>query len=675
MRKLVTYPWPILGRLSESTILLILAVVLGLTTGAGVWLFRHGIEFFQSIYREGIVAHVLEGLGPWVIVPLLGLAGLIVGLLVDRFVGVERHHGVAGIMESVALAGGRLRYRRMPIKAALAAFSIGAGASVGPEDPSVQIGANLGSLLGQKLRLSDDRVRLLVAAGAASGIASVFRAPIAGVFFALEVVLGDFSTGAFGVVVLAAVIASVFTTAIEVGPPELGIRIYALGGPQEILLYILLGILIAFVSALFIRVLYWQHDFWHHLSISVPVKTMCAGLVVGLIAVFLPQVMGTGQPTMNLVLNNNDAGLTIGLLILLGVAKIVATTVSLGGGFVGGMFAPSLFVGAVLGSAFGQIVNQIFPREFAANPAAYAMAGMAAAMTGVIRSPITAVLLLFELTNDYNLILPIMLTVAVCLFVTERLAPDGIYHYGLARKGIRLSQGRDIDLMQTITVSEAMSTDPQTVRASLPASQLAAEFAKTNTHGLIVLDDNDLLYGIVTLQDLSRAQEEKDLSLLHVSDLCSRDVVTVTKDDPMANAMQIIGARDLGRLPVVASDNPRQVVGLLRRRDLLRSYDLALKHKLEGAFKFGQAKLAIYSRNHIIEMRVEEGSSLDGILIKDVDWPTGTLVASVNHNGSAVTAHGQTKLQAGDLLTIITKPEFESQLQLLAGSSNHSETH
>ncbi len=672
MRKLVTYQWPIFGRLSESTILLILAVVLGLTTGAGVWLFRHGIEFFQSVYREGILGHLLEGLGAWAIVLLLGIAGLIVGLLVDRFVGTERHHGVAGIMESVALAGGRLRYRRMPIKATLASFSIGAGASVGPEDPSVQIGANLGSLLGQKLRLSDDRVRLLVAAGAASGIASVFRAPIAGVFFALEVVLGDFSTGAFGVVVLAAVIASVFTTAIEVGPPELGIRSYALGGPPEILLYILLGILIALVSAVFIRVLYWQHDFWHHLSIPIPIKIMCAGLIVGLIAVFLPQIMGTGQPTMNLVLNNNDAGLTIGLLLILGIAKIIATTISLGGGFVGGMFAPSLFVGAVLGSAFGQIVNQIFPRAFAANPAAYAMAGMAAAMTGVIRSPITAVLLLFELTNDYNLILPIMLTVAVCLFVTERLAPDGIYHYGLARKGIRLSQGRDIDLMQTITVSEAMSTDPQTVRASLPASQLAAEFAKTNTHGLIVLDDEGFLYGIVTLQDLSRSQEEKDLNNLHVGDLCSRDVITVTQDDPIAKALQIIGSRDLGRLPVVASENPRKVVGLLRRRDLLRSYDLALKNKLEGAYKTGQAKLAVYSGTHVFEVRVEEKSIMDGQLIREVSWPQNNLVASIRRGGQAIIPRGDTQLHGGDLLTVITTPESESELKRLAGSGTYS---
>lgn len=671
MRKLRLYSWPIFGQLSESNILLVLAVVLGLTTGAGVWLFRHGIEFFQTVYREGFLGHALEGLGSWAIVPILGLAGLMVGLIVERFVGIERHHGVAGIMESVALAGGRLRYRRMPIKAILAAFSIGAGASVGPEDPSVQIGANIGSLLGQKLRLSDERVRLLVAAGAASGIASVFKAPIAGVFFALEVVLGDFSTSSFSVVVLAAVIASVFTTAIEVGSPELGIRAYSLGGPQEILLYILLGILIALVSAVFIRILYWQHDFWHHLSIPVPFKTMCAGLIVGLIAVFLPQIMGTGQPTMNLVLNNNDAGLTIGLLLLLGIAKIIATTVSLGGGFVGGMFAPSLFVGAVMGSAFGQIVNQIFPREFAANPAAYAMAGMAAAMTGVIRSPITAVLLLFELTNDYNLILPIMLSVAVCLFVTEKLAPDGIYHYGLARKGIRLSQGRDIDLMQTITVREAMSIHPQTVHAKLQASGLAAEFAKTNTHGLIVLDDDGLLYGIVTLQDLSRAQEEGDLNKLQVSDLCSNEVVTVTEDEPIANALQVIGARDLGRLPVVAADNSRKVVGVLRRRDLLRSYDLALKNKLEGAYKTGQAKLAIYSGTHVFEVRIEAKSPMDGQLIREILWPNDSLVVSVRRSGQSIIPQGETRLNAGDLLTMVTKPECEFVLKQLAGVIMH----
>ncbi|MFW5772231.1 MAG: chloride channel protein, partial [Phototrophicaceae bacterium] len=193
---------------------MILAVTVGLATGLSIWLFRLSIEAFHIFFFEVLQHDVLGALGPFSVVLALGLAGYVVGLLMQRFVGEERHHGVAGIMEAVALSGGRLRYTRMPFKALASALSLGAGASVGPEDPSVQIGSNLGSMFGQRLALSEERISLLVASGAASAIAAAFNAPIAGVFFALEVVLGEFTTRAFGVVVLAAVLASVITQAL-----------------------------------------------------------------------------------------------------------------------------------------------------------------------------------------------------------------------------------------------------------------------------------------------------------------------------------------------------------------------------------------------------------------------------------------------------------------------------
>jgi CIC family chloride channel protein len=646
--------------------LLALAIAVGLGTGAGVWLFKHGFEFFQETYRHGLLEALGEPLGQWAIIPVLALGGLIVGLLAARFIGEERHHGVAGIMEATALSGGRLRYKRLPMKALLAAFSIGAGASVGPEDPSVQIGANLGSFLGQRLRLSDERVRLLVAAGVASGIAAAFRAPIAGVFFALEIILGDLSTGSFGAVVLSAVVASVFTQAFEGGGHELGIRFYSLGGPQELPLYILLAILMAPISAGFIRLLYWQHDLWHHLALSRPVKTMLAGAIVGLIAVFLPEVMGTGRETMNQLLNAGGVDYAMPVLAVLILAKMVATTISLGGGFVGGMFAPSLFVGAACGSLFGHLANTIFPASVSANPAAYAMAGMAAAMTGVIRAPITAVLLLFELTGDYNLILPIMLVTSVCLLVVERFAPDGIYQLGLARKGIRLSYGRDTDLMQTITVGDAMTpVEKQIVRDSLPANQLEAEFDKTNTHGLIVVDGTGKLFGIVTLQDLARARASGGLDGKVVGDISTRDVLTVATDDRISDALRLIGRRDLGRLPVVAPNDPREIRGVLRRRDILRSYDIALQRKVENLQRGQQVRLAAFSEHEVIELRIEPGCPADGALIRDIHWPEGSIVAAVRRHGRQIVPDGATRLQANDYLTVVTQSSQRADLAAL----------
>src|SRR5258707_8712123 len=324
----------------ENATLLTLAVSVGLSTGMGVWLFRQGFDLFGRIYREALSQGLFSGFGAWAIIPVLGLAGLIVGLLMDRLIGEERHHGVAGIIETIALSGGRLPSWRMPIKAILSSFSIGAGPSVGPEDPSVQIGANLGSFFGQWLQMSDERVKLLVAAGAASGIAAAFRAPIAGVFFALEALLGDFSPSAFGVVVLAAVIATILTRAVDPGGAELGNWSYSLGNLQEVPLYVLLGLLLAPVSALFIKLLYWQSDFWHHLKIPQPVKTLCAGLIVGLIAVFLPTVMGTGRDTMNQLLGEKILDMSIGFMIALAIGKMLATTISLAGRLVAGMVDP-----------------------------------------------------------------------------------------------------------------------------------------------------------------------------------------------------------------------------------------------------------------------------------------------------------------------------------------------
>lgn len=654
---------------SENTILLSLAVSVGLATGGAVYLFRQAIDFFTVHYREALQEGAFGFLGPWAIIPIVAFGGLVVGLLVDRFIGPERHHGVTGIMESVTYSGGRLPYQKIPAKAFLAALSLGVGASTGPEDPSVQIGANLGSFFGQRLRLSDDRVRLLVAAGAASGIASAFRAPIAGVFFALEILLGDFSTNAFSVVVLASVIASVFTQAIEVGGPELGIRTYALGGVQNVPLYVILGFLIAPLAALFMRLFYWQEDTWHHIRLARPLKTALAGAIVGLIAVFLPQILGTGRETMNAVLNQNGAAFSIGLLLALTLAKMIASTTSLGGGFLGGTFAPSLFIGAAFGGAFGRLVNILLGGVGgAADPAAFAMAGMAAMMTGVMRAPITAVLLLFELTNDYNLILPIMLAVAVCLLVVERISADGIYQHGLARKGIRISRGRDIDLMQIVTVGEAMG-EPHTIPHSATIGDLTSVFEATKTHGLAVVDNDGRLFGIVTVQDLGRARESGKPDSTTVGEICTTEVVTVTPSTSIANALQLIGERDLGRLPVVDEADGAQVVGILRRRDIMRAYDMAVQRKQSDQHQVHQVRLGALTGAMVLEFRIESGAPADGKRIRDLAWPPGCVVASIGRFGRIVPPNGDTLLQAHDrLVMVVSAGKQEALEQLLVAS-------
>lgn len=656
-------------RFSENTILAALAVSVGLACGIGVWVYRAGIDFFHGVFREDM-AHQVSGMfGAFSIVIVLAGVGLLVGWIRQRFIGEERHHGVAGIMEAVALGGGRLRYRVMPFKALASALSLGAGASLGPEDPSVQIGANLGSFFGQRLYLSEERVRLLVGAGAASAIAAAFNAPIAGVFFALEVILnGEFTTGSFGIVVLASVVSSVFTQAAGAGGAEMGLLNYTLGNPLEIPFYVILGLLLGPIAAGFIRAVYWQHDLWHHrVRVPAPVKTALAGALVGLVAIWLPDILGTGHDAMNDVLNGEEIHDTILFLMILGVMKLLMTTVSLAGGFVGGVFAPTLFVGTMLGGAFGQIVGLIGDTEATGDPQAYAIAGMAAMMAGVVRAPITAVLLVFELTNDYNLILPIMLTTVVCVSVTERIEPSGVYALGLLRKGVKLPQSRDVDVMQSITVGEALlNTLPATIPESATLLELRDSFRRYERHSLCVVDQNGSLTGVVTLTDLQRAYTQEDHELLTVGDICSRNPVTISPDAALWKAIRDMGTYHIGYLPVIRPDT-QELAGILSREDVLHAYNIAIAQKRSEQHLAEQVRLHTLTGAHTFEIPILPGSPVVSQLIRDVDIPDNCLIVSIRRNERLVVPHGETQLKSGDWLTILASPEQEKRLAALFG--------
>jgi chloride channel protein, CIC family len=654
---------------SENTMQLVLAVAVGISTGLGVWLFRQGIDFFQRLFREDFAGITLSPLfGAAAIVVVLALGGLIVGWIMNRFIGEERHHGVAGIMEAVALAGGRLRYARMPIKAFSSALSLGAGASVGPEDPSVQIGANLGSFFGQKLHLSPERVRVLVAAGGGAGIAAVFRAPIAGVFFALEVILnGEFATGSFGVVVLACVVASMVTQAIEVGGPELGALTYNLGSLAEMPLYLILGLGLAPLCVLFIRSSYWSHDTWHHYlgRIPRPLQTALTGALVGVVGIFLPQILGTGREAMIEVLSHSQAQSALGLLIVLGLVKLAMTSLSIAGGFVGGIFAPALFVGTMIGGAFGQLVGKIFTQGGVSDPRAYAIAGMAAAMAGIVRAPITAIILVFELTNDYRLILPIMLASVTCVFVAEMMEPDGMYAYGLRRKGVRLKQGRDIDVMQGLNVHDAMMTPAPTIHTEQSLLELRDSLRKFQMHGLSVVDETNQIIGIVTLSDLQKAYDS-GLVEGKVADIYVKDVVTTEPDEPLWTAIRKMGQRDIGRLPVI-DPNTREPIGVLTRNSIMRAYNQAITRKIEEQHTEEQVRLHTLTGAHVVDLLVRPGAQVVGKKVKDVQWPPESAIAAIRRGERLIVPHGGTEIRLWDTMTIVADPECQHVLEQLTG--------
>lgn len=656
---------------------LLISLVVGLFTALAVYLFRAGIEFFHEVFvvqlSQNVIGGVLASLGitpALAAVPALALAGACVGLIMHRLVGQEKHHGGAGVIESVAISGGRLPYWRMPYKGFASAISIGAGASVGAEDPSVQIGSNIGSFLGQKLHLGEEHIRLLVTAGAASAISAAFNAPIAGVFFALELILGEFTSRAFGVVVLSSVISSGFTRALRgENPIFTGITPFSLGSPLHLAFYALLGLALGLCAALALRFLFWQFHHLHHIRLPRVQKTMLAGACVGLVGAWFPMIMGSGEPFMHDLLTG-QIEMTAGALLLVGVVKLVMTGISYEGGFVGGVFAPSLFIGAVAGSAYGQALA---PLLGAGSVQSFAVAGMAGMLAGVMRIPITAVMIVFEITGDYGVILPVMLTAVTCTFVADWIGPQGFYTLNLLRHGIHLRQGRDIDLMQTMTAREAMQSPAPTISCNATLTELRDAFRTQHTRALCVLDDAGQFCGIVTLGDLQQAFERAlanpgmQTGTMRVIDICTRQVITTAPHETLWAAIRQMGQHDIGRLPVLNPANG-QLVGILRRQDIMQAYNVAMARRLQAQHAAEQARLQTLTGAHVLEYHVNPQCPLRERAICDLGLPAESIIASIQRKGKLVVPHGSTRLLPGDLVTIVTDPQAELILNQMFGA-------
>jgi CIC family chloride channel protein len=651
-------------QLSENSVMFVIAALIGALTALALWIFRLGIEACHHIFQDFLGHEVLGGIAPIGMVITLALAGLIVGWIVHTFVGHEKYHGVSLIIESVALTGGKLRWWKMPFKAFASVISLGAGASVGPEDPSVQIGANIGSLLGGRFRLNEDTVRLLVAAGGASAVSAAFNAPIAGVFFALEVILvGELLSSSVGVVIIAAVISSAVTRGLGIDEAALGPFSFTLNSALEFPYYLPLGVILAPCAIIFMHSVYWQRGLWHRvIRLPLPLKTALAGGIVGVIGIFLPEILGGGREIMNDVLHG-DLTMPFLLLIVIAGMKIVATSISLAGGFVGGVFAPSLFIGTMIGMAYGNFLSFLLDGR-GGDPRNYAIAGMAGMMAGVVRSPITAIMMVFELTNDYRFILPIMLVVAVCIFIAEKFEPHGIYQLALVRNGINLRPGRDVDVMQGITVGEAMSKPAPSISHKAHLTDLRDTFRTQHRNALCVLDESGDLCGIVTLSDLQNAFQTPETAVtLRVGDICTRTVMTAHADDVLWKAIKWMGARNIGRLPVL--DDEEKLVGMLNRDDIVSAYNTAIERKVKDQQQVEQIRLNTLTGAHVYELHISGQCKLAGMLIKDVQWPPEAVVASVMRKGRLVVPNGSTLLRVGDTLSIVADPHIEKSLRAL----------
>ncbi|GAB4504967.1 MAG: chloride channel protein [Anaerolineales bacterium] len=632
------------------------AILVGLGSGVGIWVFKWLIARVHQLLF-GRVASLLLPLGAWTLILIPLSAGVVIGLIWQRFVGEEKVHGTAAIMQSVALSGGRLRYKLAPLKALGAALSIGAGASVGPEDPSVQIGANFGSMVGQFLRMSDDRIRTFVAAGAGAAIAAAFNAPIAGVFFALEIVLGEIGSQALGMILISTVVSSLFMQAVSGTQPAFSLPAYSIASIWELPLYLLLGLLAGPVSGVYVWLLYRCQDWYAKWKVPQWVRTGSAGLAVGVAGLFLPQIFGVGYETIEEILNKND--FTLWLLLALLVGKIVITSVNISGGFPGGVFAPALFIGATLGGAFGLGMQGLFP-SLGINASAFALVGMAAVLAGSVHAPLTAVILLFEMTNDYRIILPLMFAVAVSLIISQRFQRDSVYAMGLARHGIRLDRGRDVEVLAAITVEEIMQKDVSVLYETDDLNKAAEIMAEKRRHGLPVLDDRKRLVGILTLQDLDKTPP----TARRVGEACTRTLITAYPDETLADALRRMSQRDLGRMPVVSRQNPNILLGMIRRADVIRAYDIALTRRMMQRHREAGLRLDAVTpeRVDVTEIAVQADSQVVGKKLKDITFPQESVIASVRRGSNVFIPHGRTVILPGDILIVVAQGEALDQV-------------
>jgi len=647
------------------------AIAVGLFTGIGIWIFKQMISMCQTL-MFGTYNHWLKPVANWSVVFLPILGGLIVGLISHFFIGKEKYHGLPGIIEACALSGGKLPYQKMPVRIIASAISIGSGASVGPEDPSVQVGSNIGSMLGQWFHFSEDRVRALVAGGAAAGIASAFNAPVAGVFFALEVLLGELNGSSFAFAAISSVIASVFTQAVSGSQPAFIIPQYSFSSAWELPLYLLLGLIAGPLAATYIRLITFSRNKFHDLNVPDWVKPVIAGFLVGLTGIFLPQILGVGYETIGEILQFTSMPLL--LLVALLIAKLIMTPVSIGGGFVGGVFAPSLYLGATLGYMSGEIFRFFLPSLGISSPA-FAMVGMAAVLAGTVHAPLTAVLLLFEMTRDYRIILPLMFAVAISFIVSRKIQKDSIYRLPLAQNGLRFEGGRDIEVMEGIAVREVMNTDIQRLKENDPISVATTAFAETRSHGLPVFNRNDELVGMITLQDIEQAnsisseQEEKT-----IGNLCTHDLVVVYPEDSIGTALKRMSVRDIGQLPVVASNQTDHLLGLLRRNDVIRAYEMALVRRNLLRYRAQEIRLSTLSRAKVQEVTVLTGSSCAYKQIKAIKWPRDCVISSIRRGSTGVIPHGDTTLLPQDVLIVVSEGDALQDVNALCQKPSKSDS-
>ena len=570
----------------------ILAAITGACTAILTWIFISTSEWIQGLfYGDSLVQNSFIGSDrEWLIIFVPALGGLIAGLIIEYWSKEAKGAGVPIVMEAVAFNEARLSAKKGIAKGVASAVCIGTGMSLGRVGPMVVISSTVGSEIGQRTGKTVDETRTIVGCGAASAITTAFNAPLGGVLFAIELILAELRTKSFIPIVVAAVIATTVGRSLtgDVAAFD-SIPSYKLGSPVEYPFYIILGLITGFAASIFIKLLSLVEVNIEKLDIiPVPMRTCLGGLFVGIIALSFPHILGNGfDVTSDLIsldsengelikgdsfdkidIESSISGLIIFIISIMAL-KIIATSVSIGSGGSGGIFTPSLFIGAAIGAGMGLV---LYDMDIIGHPGAFALVGMAAFVASTTRATLTAIVLLFEMTASYEIILPLMLSCVVADAVCYVFSENSIYTSKLARRGINIDLGAGQDLMKMIRVKEAMSNEVMTINPDKPLEIALQMIEDTGHMSLPVVDDEGKLYGIITWTDIHTAALNHERHLT-VRDYCVTDLITINPEDTLDRALDCLGAREISHLPVVNKRKKDTLIGIITKGDIIKAYN------------------------------------------------------------------------------------------------------
>lgn len=553
-----------------------LAVGIGLGAGILAFLLYHLIALFSNLFffqRFSLELPNLQDnqLGLLVIV-LTTLGGLVLGIMAKYGSDKIRGHGIPEAMEAVLTKQSRIQPRVAILKPLSAAIAIGTGGPFGAEGPIIQTGGAFGSLIGQALHTTASERKVLLACGAAAGMAATFNTPIAAIMLAIELLLFEFKSRSFIPLAIASVVATCVHIVLMGNGPMFTVGALNFDFIAKLPFYLALAVLCGLAAVVISKSLYWVEDLFERLPFDPMWWPAIAGVVLGIIGYFVPRVLGVGYETITDILNNR-----LPLLVLLSVMvfKAAALIITIGSGTSGGLLAPMFMTSAAMGAAFAVVANTLIPGANL-DPGAFALIAMAAVFGAASRATLTFIIFAYEITRDYDAILPLTLICVIANAIARYFMQNSIMTEKLARRGVRVQQEYEASVLDTVLVSSVMTPNPQTISQDMTVQALMERINANDPvyirhQALLIVDDEQNLRGIITRGDLLKALSDNgtDKTVLEAG---TTDIIVAYPDDSVRDALNRALQRDIGRLPVVARENPLKIVGYLSRGNMISAH-------------------------------------------------------------------------------------------------------